>query len=320
MKTLLVRLSSMGDLIHTLPAVSDLARHRPDIELHWLCEAAFADIARLHPFVAKVYPMRWRQWRKRLFQAAMRQEMAALYRDLRYEAYGQVLDSQSLLKSAVFARFAGVPVMGLDKNSARERLAACFYGRTFAVEKGRNAVWRNRRLFAQAFGYQESGRADFGIAVPETGRLPEKPPAYFVALHATSRDSKLWALHYWLAFLQQLYDTYRLPVLLPWGSIEERQRAEKIAGQLPFVQVCPKLDLLQAADVLQHARAVIGVDTGLLHLADAADVPLVGIYTDSDPDKTGVQPSERARNLGGIGQMPEPVQVWQALGEVLANG
>jgi len=166
MNTLLVRLSSMGDLIHTLPAITDLARHRPDVQLDWLCEAAFADIARLHPFIRRVHEMRWRYWRKHLFQAATRQDIRRLQRSLKAAQYDRVLDSQGLIKSALFANFATAPVHGLDKHSAREPLAALFYQHRYPVAKDQPAVERNRQLFAQAFGYTPQGTPDFGIAIP----------------------------------------------------------------------------------------------------------------------------------------------------------
>lgn len=319
MKTLLVRLSSMGDLIHTLPAVDDLSRTRPDVELHWLCEAGFADIARLHPFVKQVHVLKWRQWRKQLFQAATWGELNGLKKALLNQHFDKVLDSQGLLKSAVFAKVANAPIVGLDFYSARERWAAVLYNQTFPVSKGKNAVWRNRALFAQVFGYRMPSEQHFGLVVPEAGRLDGLPPKYYVALHATSRDSKLWPQQNWLDLLIKLHAHSGAAVYLPWGNEAEKQRAESIAATLPFVQVCEKMNLLQAAYLLQHAEAVAGVDTGLLHLANALDVPVVGIYTDTDPIKTGVQVSPWAQNLGNIGKIPAVDTVCEVLLDCVAR-
>lgn len=309
MKILLVRLSSMGDLIHTLPAVEDLARQRPDVELHWLCEASFADIARLHPFVHTVWEMRWRQWRRQPVSREMWQQIGRLKRQLHGQQFDYVLDSQGLVKSAVFAKMAGVPVKGLDWHSAREPLASLAYRQKFAVAKGQNAVLRNRLLFAAALDYPLPEEQRFGVRVPQEGRLNGLSKPYYVALHATSRDSKLWMPEHWLTLLDELHRQDGATVYLPWGNETERLRAEHMAARLPFARVCERLNLLQAADLLQGARGVIGVDTGLLHLANALDVPLVGIYTDTDPAKTGVQPSAWAGNIGGCGQMPDAREV-----------
>lgn len=310
MKVLLTRLSSMGDLIHTLPAVSDLSRMRPDIELHWFCEAGFADIARLHPFVAKVHEMRWRHWRKHLLRRQTWSDLADLRSRLRQERFDCVLDSQGLLKSALFSKMAAAPVWGLDGESAREPLAARFYHQTFAVKKGLNAVLRNRLLFARAFAYELPQDMRFGALVSSEfqGARP-----YYVALHATSRDSKLWRQGCWRDLLCRLHERDGAEIYLPWGNEAERFRARQIADGMPFAKICDKMTLLQAAQLLQGAKGVVGVDTGLLHLANALDRPLVGIYTDTDPVKTGVQPSLWAANIGGVGAMPSADRVYDVL-------
>ncbi|MGP1364561.1 lipopolysaccharide heptosyltransferase I [Neisseria sicca] len=318
MKILLVRLSSMGDLIHTLPAIEDLARQCPDVELHWLCEAGFADIARLHPFVKKIHVMKWRQWRKHLFQVETWQEIGRLKQALRQEAFDFVLDSQGLIKSACFAKMAKSPIYGLDKNSAREGLVALAYAKTYAVPKGKNAVWRNRELFAQVFGYAIPETQVFGLTVPEAGRLKSLEQPYYAALHATSRDSKLWPVENWRALLQKLNEEQQCNVYLPWGNETEKTRAEQIADGLPFAIVCNKMNLLQAAYLLKHAVGIVGVDTGLLHLANALEKPVVGIYTDTDPIKTGVQVSTVAKNLGNIGQIPTADLVYETLMDCVA--
>ena len=318
MKILLVRLSSMGDLIHTLPAVDDLSRFCPDVEIHWLSEAGFADIARLHPFVKKVHTMRWRQWRKQLAKKETRQEISRLKAALQQEHYDFVLDSQGLLKSALFAKMAAAPIYGLDKASARESMAAWFYQRTYAVPKGKSAVWRNRALFAQVFDYALPEALHFGLQVPQAGRLNDLRKPYCVALHATSRDSKLWPVAHWVELLKTLHAEQGCTAYLPWGNESERQRAQQIASGLPFAVVCDKMNLLQAAYLLQHAKAVIGVDTGLLHLANALDVPVVGIFTDTDPVKTGVQISAWAQNIGNAGQIPVVDKVYRLLSACIA--
>ena len=118
--------------------------------------------------------------------------------------------------------------------------------------------------------------------------------------------------------LQKLHDHSGLPVYLPWGNAAEKARAETIAARLPFARVCAKLSLLQAAWLLDKADGIVGVDTGLLHLANALDKPVVGIYTDTDPLKTGVQESAWAKNLGNAGCIPSVDEVYQALQNSIA--
>lgn len=313
MKILLIRLSSMGDLIHTLPAISDLAIHCPNIELHWLCERNFVSIAQLHPFVKHIYPMDWRQWRKHLFIRNTWQQIQYLKSNLQLEKYDQVIDSQGLIKSAIFAKLAEAPVVGLDFFSARESWASLLYKQKIFVSKQNNAVWRNRQLFATVFNYTFDCKVNFGVQIPIEGKIEDLPSQYRVALTATSRNSKLWAAENWVALLKLLYKKDKLPVLLLWGNEIERQRAEMIAMHVPEAIVFKKINLLQAAYLLQNARIVMGVDTGLLHLANAVNTPLLGIYTDTDPNKTGVQVSTYAKNLGGIGIIPNVGEVYEAI-------
>lgn len=313
MKVLLVRLSSMGDLIHTMPAIDDLAKKHPNLELHWLCERSFFEIAGLHPFVKKVHVMGWRQWRKKITHIETWQEINQLKQSLRQEQFDFVLDSQGLIKSALFARLSGSPVLGLDKNSARESVASLVYQKSFSVVKGKDAIRRNRELFAKVFDYIVPDELNFGLVVPKEACFDGLSKPYYVALHATSKDSKLWPMDYWVELLKRLCADYHKVVYLPWGNEKEKLRAEQIASLLPFAVVCNKLTLLQAAYLLKNAVGVVGVDTGLLHLANALSVPVVGVYTDTDPAKTGVQVSRIARNLGGVHEIPSVDEVYNTL-------
>lgn len=318
-KILLVRTSSMGDLIHTLPAINDLANMRPEIKLSWLCEEAFADIARLHPFVQSVVPMAFRRWRKTWWQKNTRNEYKALTQHLKQSHFDAALDAQGLIKSAYFARLAGAPVWGLDKSSAREPFASKFYQKRLNVPKGQMAVMRNRQLFAAAFDYKLPESMAFGAEVPAGVTLDFVTKPYVVFLHATSRDSKLWLESSWRKLAHLVHEKLGTNIYLPWGNDVELKRAKRLAEGLDFVHVAPKLSLLQGACLLQDASAVVGVDTGLLHLANAFDVPLIGIYTDTHPHLTGVIESARAKNLGGAGVVPSVDEVWTTLNQVLAS-
>ncbi|WP_434779578.1 lipopolysaccharide heptosyltransferase I [Neisseria sp. Ec49-e6-T10] len=318
-KVLLVRLSSMGDLIHTFPAIQDLSVARPDISLSWLCEEAFTDIAKLHPFVQSVYPMAWRRWRKTLWQKQTRQAISSLQQQLQTSKFDFVVDSQSLIKSALFANMAKAPVYGLDKHSARESLASMFYQKKLAVAKGQLAIERNRQLFAQIFNYPIEPKIVFGAKVSTTmDDLPWRVSSdYAVLLHATSKPSKLWSEENWQQLAQALWQQKGLVSYLPWGNEEEKLRAQRLSKEHSFIHVCPKLTLKEAAILLQGSCVVVGVDTGLLHLANALNKPLCGIYTDTNPELTGVVPSECAVNLGGVNAQVSVEQVLDVLEQVM---
>jgi heptosyltransferase-1 len=308
MNVLIVRTSSMGDLIHTLPAVTELKSHYPNIRLSWLAEENFADIPRLHPAIAAVVKFPWRRWRKGLLSAGNWREMSALRQQLRGGDWDLVVDAQGLLKSALPARMSKAPLAGFDWNSAREPLASLLYHKRYRVDRALSAVERNRRLFARVFGYEVSGPPRFGI---DRGERPQWAPAepYVVFLHATSRDSKLWPEDHWIALGRHLGQA----ICLPWGNATEYARAQRLAAALPLAQIAPRMELREAAGLLGHARAVVGVDTGLTHLANALDVPLAALYTDTDPGLTGVVETAHAANLGHAGACPTVDEVLASL-------
>jgi heptosyltransferase-1 len=207
---------------------------------------------------------------------------------------------------------ASGPLAGYDWSSIREPLASLWYDKRYAISRDQSAVERNRQLFARVFGYTVGDSVNFGIRPGDRPLwLPEQ--RYVVLLHATSRASKEWPEHCWTALGERLKQQYALLPVLPWGNASERERAERLAASLPGAIVAPRMGLTEAAGLLGNARAVVGVDTGLTHLANALDIPLVAIYTDTDPQKTGVIETPSATNLGGIGQLPSVEQVVAAL-------
>ncbi len=317
-RILLIKTSSLGDVVHNLPVASDIAARVPGAILDWVVEEAFADIPALHPRVSSVLPVATRRWRKAFGRPATWREMTRFRRRLQSHTYDVVLDTQGLVKSAVIARLARGVRCGQDKASARESLAARFYDRAYPVARGRHAVERNRELAALAFGYDVSTTPpDYGLALPADPLPPDLTRDYAVCLHGTSRAPKLWPQAHWVAFADALLQRGLTPVL-PWGDNAERARAEAIHAACPGVQVLPRLSLRGLAVTLGRARVVVGVDTGLLHLACALERPVVGIYTGSDPLLTGVYPRDPACavNLGGIGQVPAVDEALAALNRV----
>jgi len=314
-RLLLIKTSSLGDVVHNLPILADIRTHYPDMRFDWVVEESFVDIPALHPAVDQVLPVAIRRWRRDLFSAATWREIATFRRQLRASCYDLVLDSQGLLKSALIALLARGEKHGYDRRSIREPVASLFYGHRHAVSRTLHAVTRNRLLAAAALGYPPpSTPPDYGIRAPQQPLPLELPARYVVALHASSRDSKLWPQAHWVE-LGRTLAAAGSPLVLPWGNARERDRAEAIAAQVPHALVLPRLRLAQLATLLSGAWAVVGVDTGLVHLAAALGVPTVALYTDTDPQRTGVLPgrAQSAINLGGVGQIPSPATVLEAL-------
>ncbi|QNM96908.1 lipopolysaccharide heptosyltransferase I [Chitinimonas koreensis] len=316
-KILIVRLSSMGDVIHNLPAVTDLAAHYPNAELHWVVEEGFAELPALHPAVVRTIPFALRRWRKKLLAPVHRDEMRAFRDRLRAERYDLVIDSQGLLKSALVAKLTGAPIAGYDRRSIREPLASWCYDQKLAVSRSLHAIARNRLLTARAMGYQPGEAIDYGVQPPAVDLAWRPRGDYAVLLTATSRDDKLWPEADWVGLGQSLARRGIVPVL-PWGGEAERLRAERIAAQLSGAVVAPRLLLGEAARLLADARLAVGVDTGLVHLAAAVGVPTIALFCASEPGLTGVLASGYAVNLGGYGRPPALAEVEAAVAGALA--
>lgn len=319
-RILLVKTTSLGDVIHCLPAVSDLAAHFPKARIDWVVEEPYAGIVTLHPAVARAVPVAMRRWRKSLASRGTWQEMGAFKRELAIEGYDRVIDAQGLVKSALLARLAKGERHGLDASSAREGIATRTYTHRHHVPWTLDAVARNRRLLAQSVGYNAPrGAPDYGISVaPATVAAFDWLPAgkYCVLLTGTSDATKLWPEESWLE-IARLATKAGYTCVLPHGSATEEARAARIAAPVNGVLV-PRLALPQLAGVLAGAALVLGLDSGLTHLGAALGRPTVGIYCGSRPQDTGVI-AKHAANVGDVGRIPAAAAVWEAAQTLLAD-
>lgn len=286
MKVLVVKTSSMGDVIHALPALTDAAKAVPDIRFDWLVEQGFSEIPAWHGLVNKVIPVTLRKWKKKPIAAIKTGEFSALRQRLKEEHYDLIIDAQGLIKSAMMARFSVGLRCGMDWRSAREPLASCLYQRRYRVARNQHAITRIRQLFALSLGYAvPEGAPDYGL---NHSRFAVKNDStdYMVFLHGTSRDNKCWDENNWRGLAQVIGEAGYGAKLL-WGSEEERKRAERIAQDNENVEVMSRLSLTEIASTLIGAKAVVAVDTGLGHLSCALSVPTVSLYGPTDPTLIG---------------------------------
>ena len=293
MKVCLIKTSSMGDVIHTLPALTDAKRAIPNLQIDWVVEPAFAEIPTWHHAVRKVIPFALRQWRKSPLSAQTRQQWQAFKAELQAENYDAVIDAQGLIKSALFAtRLAKGAKYGYDRHSIREPLATFFYDHTFSISYQQHAVERIRQLFAQTLGYAlPKTIGDYGIAAnfSQFAKNSENLTAckpYVLAIHATTRADKHWSEPAW-AELFGLLVQQGLEIHLPWGNDAERARAERLAQNSSQIKVLPKLTLSELAVEILQAQGVVSVDTGLSHLTASLDKPNVILYGATDPNLIG---------------------------------
>jgi len=285
MNVLIVKTSSLGDVIHTLPALTDAAKAIPDISFDWVVEESFQDIPKLHPNVNRVIPVSVRRWRKNLWKH--RADIKASIKDIQKEQYDVVIDAQGLIKSAFFTRYARGKKYGLSKTSCREPLATMAYQHKIDVAKGQHAITRVRQLFAKSIGYALSdepisyGLNKEGLDVPEPLESP-----YLVFLHGTTWTSKHWPNDYWKELIS-LATEQGLTVYLPWGSEVEKDRAQMLSEVSNRALVLPRLSIKELTAVLMHAKGVVGVDSGLAHLAAACGTPEVTLYGSTSAVLTG---------------------------------
>lgn len=357
LRLLVVKMSSMGDVVHAQPLATDLRQHFPQARIEWVCESAFAAIPAMNPAVDEVIPLSWRRWRRRLHRSRDRHELAAFWRRLRSVPYDWVFDCQGLIKSAVVTRLARAQRRaGPDWDSAREAVASLAYDCRLDIDRKRHVVARNRAVAAQALGYSTDSPANFGLRAPEieiegfpSGFLGpgqdslgpgngwvdtrEAMRPYAALITGASRVQKLWPDEHWLTLAAELRDR-GLPLLWLWGSPAERERARRLAAATGSVWepgasvaspwefdsvVPPFVTIAQAAALLGRARLVVGLDTGFTHLAAALGRPSIGIFCDFDAVQCAVSGDGPCASFGGIGQIPPVATILASVGTMLEN-
>jgi len=313
-RALLTRMSSLGDIIHTFPAATDIRRALPGAALDWVVEEAYVPLVRMHPGVTRIIPIAIRRWRRQLLAPGTWREMGALRRNLREQAYDAIIDTQGLLKSAAVAKLARGPVHGFGRGTAREPLAARFYDFGYEFAPADHKIERYRAVAARALGYTPAATVDYGIVAPPRPRCA--PPArYCVLLHSTARAGKLWHEQSWIE-LGRALESRGLACVLPWGDASERSRAEQLAATLRRSSVPPRLTLEEAAGLIAHAELVVGLDTGLMHLAAALRVPVVGVFCDSEPLDARPLGTGPTAFRGGVRTPPSAQDVVDAVAQV----
>jgi len=322
---LIVRVSSLGDVVHNMPMVADIHRHFPAAQIDWVVEEGYTSLVGLNPHVRKIIPIALRRWRKTLFSAATRAEIGAFRRELQAERYDLVFDTQGLLKTSVVMRMARLAPQGrriglanATEGSGYEPISRIFHDQSIPVGLRTHAVTRARLVAAAALGYQLEGQPDFALRPPEPARwawMPEQP--YVVFFHGTARAAKQWPQAQWIKLGQALAER-GLQILLPWGCAREQEAARQLAAGIPGATVLPALPMMQAVALVQQARLVVGLDTGLTHIAAAYGKPTIELYCDSPRWKTEGNWSPAIINLGDLGAPPSEEDVLKAALGLLA--
>jgi heptosyltransferase-1 len=306
MRCLLIKISSLGDIVHTLPALTDAANAIEGIQFDWVVEENFSEIPCWHPAVDNVIPVALRRWKKNFFQSIFGNEWRYFKQQLKNQHYDVIIDAQGLLKSALLTRIANGNSYGYDKTSAREPIASHFYRHALTISRNQHAVERIRQLFAKSLNYSLTKRFDYGIKdsfkefTQATTKQDESTLPKILFFHGTTWDTKHWPEPYWLKLAELLAnDGYE--ILLPWGNDIEKERAEKIKQNTETtngsVTVLAKMTLNDIVRKLLHVTGVVAVDTGLAHLAAALDIPLVSLFGPTNPGLTRPYGATKGRQL-----------------------
>lgn len=313
---LVVRPSSLGDVVYALAIAADIADAAPGTAIDWIAEEAFVEVPALSPFVRRTIPLGFRRWRRTPFRPRTWREAIAFRNHLRNESYAAVLDLQEQVKGALIANIAHGPRHGFDRNSIREPVATLLHDFHHEVPTTLHFVERCRALAAAALGYEVSGPPRWSLE-PGTCVVAIPKGRYVVALHATSRAGKLWPEERWRALVGWFSDA-GLFTLLPWGNEADRARSERIAKGLDRASVPPRQSLSALAALLAGAELCVGVDTGLTHLAAVLATPTVAIFTETDPALAGASiTGAHARDLGGNRAVPSLDDVQGASSQLL---
>lgn len=322
MNILLVRVSSLGDVLHNMPIVADIRRHFPQANIDWVVEEGYVSLVRLNPQVRNIIPFALRRWRKSLGDKATRAEIGQFFRTLRAVEYDYVFDTQGLLKTGIIMGAArGRFKVGLangSEGSGYEGISRIFHTKSIPLDPRTHAVARGRLVVGAALGYAADTPADFGLPdVSPSDPRPDWMPAgpYAVYFHGTARDAKKWAPANWIELGRALAP---MTILLPWGSPKEKAEAEALAASLPNARVLPRLSMADAVLLARHAALAVGVDTGLTHIAAAFSRPVVEIYCDSPRWKTEGNWSPKIINLGDAGAPPSVAEVLAAARSLIA--
>lgn len=312
MNILIVKLSSLGDVVHTLPVVQDLHAAWPDARIDWVVERGFAPLVRRCAGVHRVIPCELRRWRKSPFSAATRAEWRAFRSELQAQAYDAVIDLQGLTKSALVARMARLVPGGRRFAMANRTEGSSYEAPTrwvadvaIPLEPRLHALERGREVCARAFGYALSGPPHYGLA------QGERRDGTVVLVHGSSRADKCWPESHWLELGRRLLAAgHRLA--LPHGSAEEEERSHRLARALGAgAEVWPRLALDELTGRMARCGGAVGVDSGLSHIAVALDLPHVQVYNFDTAWRTGPLGNARQRAVFAA-PTPSVDAVWQA--------
>jgi heptosyltransferase I len=310
---LFIKTSSMGDILHHMPAVTEAKAHYPDARITWVVDELYAPLVKLHPSVDEIVTVAVRRWRKNLFSGETWREARAALRQMRARKFSAIIDTQGLMRTALMGRMLHGKTHGYDAESVREPFAARFYHVKHKVSWDLHVITRNRTLTARALGYEPKGAPDYGFDRSQFKQLSTRP--YAMLFHATAKATKEWPEERWVE-VGRAMAARGLEVVLPWGNQVERDRSQRLADAIPGSRVPERKPIIDVAHDIAAAKLVAGVDTGFIHIAAAIGVPVVAVFTivkSHTAEPVGPAPIEM---VGAANGLPEARDVIAAIGRI----
>lgn len=309
---LIIRLSSLGDIIHTYPMIYDIKNNIKNCNIDWLVDENFAQLVEINPLVDNVIKISLRTWKKNKFKFL--KNIVTWKNSVKSKRYDFIIDSQGLLKSALLAKCFNGQVYGYDKNSIREKAACFIYDYKYNIGKDWLAITKNRLLAEKIFNYKVNLKSvDFGIEHnKDSNPVKILKQEYVVFFHATSQNSKKYPIVNWAELANYLIKQYKLKIILPFGNEEEKKDCFKIKELIKSNDVYipeVRFDYIELTGLIERSSFIFGVDTGLTHLANALNKKVIAIYVDTDPEKTGIFESRIAKNIGNKNTIPTSLEV-----------
>ena len=323
MKILIIKLTSMGDLMHALPALTDASKQIPNIEFDWVVDESFSEIPLWHPKVNSVIKTNHRIWKRNIFSFKLLNEINNIKKILNNKDYDAVIDMQNNLKSAAVSYLIKEPVNGMDKESVREYLAHFAYQFKHTIVKDDHAINRQRNLLAMSLDYKiKEEKLDYGITTNNFKKPKlQLPKNYLFLVHNASWPSKMWPISYWQELIKYI-NQEGFVGLLPSGSIEEYERAREIASVSDQCIALKTLSLNETAFIINQAEGCICSDTGLAHLAALLNKPSVTMYSVTKTGLIGTKGKNQKHIISSDSKMESihPQLVWKELELLMKTG
>ena len=323
MKILIIKLTSMGDLMHALPALTDASKQIPNIEFDWVVDESFSEIPLWHPKVNSVIKTNHRIWKRNIFSFKLLNEINNIKKILNNKNYDAVIDMQNNLKSAAVSYLIKEPVNGMDKESVREYLAHFAYQFKHSIAKDDHAINRQRNLMAMSLDYKiKEEKLDYGITTNNFKKPKlQLPKNYLFLVHNASWPSKMWPISYWQKLIKYINQEGFIG-LLPSGSIEEYERAREIASVSDQCIALKTLSLNETAFIINQAKGCICSDTGLAHLAALLNKPSVTMYSVTKTGLIGTKGKNQKHIISSDSKMESihPQLVWKELELLMKTG